>query len=55
MKAKTFEEWHELGYWVRTGEKASGRNAAGKPTFTRDQVDEDAQFDYKSSPRSKRD
>ena len=40
MKAKTYEEWSELGYQVRKGEKATGRNKEGGATFTRDQTDE---------------
>lgn len=40
MKAKTYDEWRELGYQVQEGEKATGRNAAGKATFTRNQVEE---------------
>lgn len=46
MKAKTYDEWREIGYQVRKGEKATGRDPkTGKPTFTRDQVEESRRFD----------
>ena len=38
MRAKTYDDWGLLGYHVRKGEKATGRDKAGKATFTRDQV-----------------
>ena len=40
MKSKTYDEWTLLGYHVMKGEKATGRNALNKATFTRDQVEE---------------
>ena len=40
MKARTFEGWKLLGYYVRKGEKASGRDKNNNPTFTRDQVED---------------
>jgi hypothetical protein len=40
VKSKTYDEWQELGYQVIKGEKSEGKNAQGKPTFTRDQVKE---------------
>lgn len=40
MKALTYDTWKAAGYQVRKGEKASGRNAKGEPTFTRDQVED---------------
>lgn len=40
MKAKTYDEWKELGYQVRRGEKSSGRDRSGAATFTREQVEE---------------
>ena len=45
MKALTFDEWKDLGYRVRRGEKSTGRNKQNKPIFTRDQVEEDSTFD----------
>lgn len=37
----TYDDWLLAGYQVRKGEKATGRNPrTGKPTFTRDQVEE---------------
>lgn len=41
MKACTYDEWRELGYFVMKGEKATGRNAKGVATFTRDQVEDE--------------
>lgn len=38
MQAKTFDEWKSAGFVVNKGQKATGRNAAGKATFTSDQV-----------------
>ena len=49
MKARTFEGWKLLGYYVRKGEKATGRDKNDKPTFTRDQVDD--QEDFARDPR----
>jgi len=40
MKALPYDDWKAAGYHVRKGEKATGRNAQGKATFTRDQVDD---------------
>lgn len=40
MKARTFEGWKLLGYYVRKGEKATGRDKNDKATFTRDQVED---------------
>ena len=45
MKAKTFDDWKAGGFRVRKGEKATGRDKQGVPTFTREQVDEDDFFD----------
>ena len=40
MKQKTYDEWRELGYQVRKGERATGTcPKTGKRTFTREQVD----------------
>ena len=55
MKFLTFDEWKALGYRVRRGEKASGRNKQGKATFTRDQVDEDESFDRQNGLHFERD
>lgn len=38
MTAKTFKQWITCGFVVNKGQKATGRNSAGIPTFTRDQV-----------------
>ena len=35
---RTFDEWNRKGYRVLRGEKATGRNGDGVPTFTSDQV-----------------
>lgn len=48
MKDKTYDEWRQLGYQVRKGEKATGRNKKLEPTFTREQVDE--RFDPGEDP-----
>ena len=41
IKPRTYDDWILLGYQVRKGEKATGRDPkTGKATFTRDQVDE---------------
>lgn len=45
MKALTYDDWRDLGYQVRKGEKASSRNPQGKALFTRDQVEEREDFD----------
>jgi hypothetical protein len=55
MKSLTFDEWKALGYRVRRGEKASGRNKQGKAAFTRDQVDEDESFDRQNGLRYEQD
>lgn len=55
MKSLTFDEWKALGYQVRRGEKASGRNKQGKATFNRDQVDEDGNFDRQNGLHFERD
>lgn len=51
MKAKTYDEWKELGYQVKRGEKASGRLPTGKGTFTREQVEENDFFDRQNNLR----
>jgi hypothetical protein len=38
VKALTFDEWKAKGYHVIKGQKATGRNAKGKVTFTDKQV-----------------
>lgn len=38
MKAKTYDEWRQLGYQVLKGETSTGRNKKLEPTFTREQV-----------------
>ena len=51
MKAMTFEDWKLLGYYVKKGEKATGRNEKGKPTFTREQVeDSEDRFTFDGYP-----
>lgn len=52
MKSKTYEGWREIGYQVIRGEKASGRDRAGQPTFTRDQVEEASRFDGRAPGRA---
>jgi len=37
----TYDQWQAHGYQVVRGEKATGRNADGVPTFTEDQVVEE--------------
>lgn len=49
MKSLTYEGWKEIGYHVIKGEKATGKTTNGVPTFTRDQVEDTAGFDF--SPR----
>jgi antirestriction protein ArdC len=41
MKAKTYEEWKELGYQVRKGEHSTGVDKNGHRTFTRDQTEDE--------------
>ena len=41
MKALTCEGWLDCGYHVIRGQKATGKNAKGESTFTREQVTED--------------
>lgn len=36
--ARTFKEWKAQGYYVCKGQKATGHNADGVPTFTKAQV-----------------
>jgi hypothetical protein len=45
MKAKSYNDWRAIGYQVKRGEKATGKDRAGAPTFTRDQVEETRAFD----------
>lgn len=40
MKSLTYEGWATVGYHVRKGEVATGHDAQGNATFTRDQVDD---------------
>ena len=35
---RTYDEWNRKGFRVIRGEKATGRNGDGVPTFTSDQV-----------------
>jgi hypothetical protein len=37
----TYDQWRANGYQVMRGEKATGRNGDGVPTFTEDQVVEE--------------
>jgi len=55
VKAKTFDEWKSAGFRVRRGEKATGKNKQGVPTFTRDQVDDDDFFDRENNLRFEKD
>lgn len=48
MKARTFDDWKAAGYRVLRGERASGRDRAGRATFNRDQVEEDDRFDRRA-------
>lgn len=36
--ARTFKEWKALGYYVCKGQRATGYDANGVPTFTKAQV-----------------
>jgi hypothetical protein len=46
VRAKSYEDWRELGYQVRKGERATGTcPKTGKRTFTRAQVDESEHYD----------
>ena len=38
MKSMTFDQWHDAGFHILKGEHATGKNADGEATFTRDQV-----------------
>lgn len=38
MKNMTYDNWKLAGYQVKKGERACGRDTAGKPVFSRDQV-----------------
>ena len=49
MRAMTLESWNAAGFRVRRGEKSSGRDATGRPTFTRDQVDDAGDLDIAPS------
>jgi hypothetical protein len=40
MMERTYKSWNKHGYYVRRGEKATGRNKHNVPTFTQDQVEE---------------
>ena len=45
MKAKTFDEWKEIGYRVKKGERSTTRDSrTGKALFTRNQVEEYLMF-----------
>lgn len=44
--SKTFKEWSALGYRIRYGEKATGRNGDGVATFNDAQVDWHDDDDY---------
>lgn len=39
MKALAYEDWTAAGFHVKRGERSKGRDKQGRPTFTRDQVD----------------
>lgn len=54
MKDETFDDWKILGYRVKRGEKATGRNKAGVATFKREQVEEDDGFDRRNNLRFER-
>lgn len=46
MKMRTYDEWRELGFQVRRGERASGYDARRHlALFSRDQVEERDDFD----------
>lgn len=48
MKARTYKVWREIGFQVRRGEKATGKDRTGAPTFTRDQVEETRSFNQQA-------
>jgi len=39
MKAMSYDDWKLAGFQVKWGEKATGWDKKGRPTFTREQVD----------------
>ena len=46
MKLRDYEGWRELGFHVRKGEKAVGRDPiTGRALFSRDQVEETPSYD----------
>lgn len=52
MKPLSYDDWQAAGFQVRKGQKATGVNKAGKPTFTREQVDDkDEPEDRRAEPR----
>lgn len=55
MKAKTYEQWKEIGYQVKRGERSTMRDAQGRPLFTREQVEESRDFDTRNGLRFERD
>ena len=44
-KPRTLKEWNSMGWMVRKGEKSTGRDAKGVPTFTPEQTVEAPGFD----------
>ena len=50
MRELTFEQWRELGYHVKKGERSMNRDVStGKAVFTRDQVKESPSYDLRLS------
>ena len=40
MKARTYQDWQDCGYYVRKGEVSTARDKDGNAVFTREQVSE---------------
>jgi hypothetical protein len=50
MRELTYDQWMELGYHVKRGERSLNRDeSTGKPLFTRGQVEESPSFDLRLS------
>jgi hypothetical protein len=39
MKAMTYDDWRDAGFYVKHGEHSTGKDKRGHATFTRDQVE----------------
>jgi len=45
MELKTYDEWNDLGYYIKKGSKSCARNQDGKALFSSNQIEDKVVLD----------